>query len=314
MRIVFMGTPDFAVGVLEHLLKTKHDIVGVVTAIDKPTGRGKKLNESAVKRFAKDHDLNLFQPSNLKDTAFIDQLTSLKPDLIIVVAFRMLPKVVWQIPAIGTFNLHASLLPAYRGAAPINWTIINGDKETGVTTFFIDDKIDTGAILLQKTVAISDDETAGTLHDKLLDIGKIIVEETIDGIDNKTLLAQPQEKKGISKAPKLTKENTRINWERSGKEIEYFVRGLSPYPVAWTYFNTSNSDNETLTLKIYMAYFKEVEHHEKIGQIITSKDSLKIAVKDGWLYITELQYPGKRKMPIKDFLNGFSFEVNSYCF
>ena len=314
MRIVFMGTPDFAVGVLEHLLLTEHEIVGVVTSVDKPAGRGKKINESAVKRFANANELYLLQPSNLKDKAFIKEVSLLKPDLIIVVAFRMLPKEIWQIPRYGTFNLHASLLPAYRGAAPINWAIINGENETGVTTFFIDDKIDTGAILLQKKIEIAHDETAGTLHDKLLQVGKILVEETIDGIENKTIIAKAQDQGMISKAPKLTKTNTKIDWEQCGQTIEYLIRGLSPYPTAWTYLMNKQSENDPLKIKIYNAYFKKDKHKENNGSILTSKSSLKVAVNDGWLYLTEIQYPGKRKMAVKEFLNGFSFVENSYFF
>ncbi len=315
MKIVFMGTPYFAVGVLEHLLHSgKHEIVAVVTATDKPAGRGKRLSESAVKQFAVAHNLKLLQPPKLKDPGFVQALEQLQPDVMVVVAFRMLPQVVWQIPKYGTINLHASLLPAYRGAAPINWAIINGETQTGVTTFFIDDKIDTGAVLMQKRVNITPDETAGSLHDKLLDEGKKLVAETLDALSQDSLIPQPQEQKELTKAPKLTKTNTQIDWQQDGKTIEYFIRGLSPYPVAWTYISVVDDEAHPKTLKIYNAYFESQKHEVKTGTVIIEKNTMSVAVKDGKIFISEIQYPGKRKMPIGDFLNGFKNEQNMCCF
>lgn len=304
LRIVFMGTPDFAVGVLDSLLQSKIQVVGVVTAADKPAGRGKKLKASAVKKFAVVHGLPLLQPNKLQETSFLERLKEFKADLFIVVAFRMLPKVVWSMPKIGTFNLHASLLPAYRGAAPINWAIINGEKETGVTTFFIDEKIDTGEILLQEKVIITPCETAGTLHDKLMEAGSVLVIKTVDLIASSNYKTSKQLDSATSKAPKLFKENTRIDWKESLKTIYDKVRGLSPYPVAWSKFTMQE---EEYTIKLYQTIPEYTEHTYKTGRIISTNNSLKIAVKDGFLLIKELQLPGKRKMDTKSLLNGFKF-------
>jgi len=309
LRIVFMGTPDFAVGVLKKMVEAGKNIVGVITAPDRPAGRGRKLMASAVKDYAVSQDLKVLQPTNLKDESFLKELKKLDANLQVVVAFRMLPKVVWQMPEFGTFNLHASLLPQYRGAAPINWAIINNEKKTGVTTFFIDEKIDTGSIIANKEVYIEKDETAETLHDKLMDEGSKLVLETLDLIEKGKANPKPQPKtSNLKEAPKLTSENTRINWSKSGKEIEAFIRGLSPYPVAWTILHNNNEESKT---KIYSANFERSEQNLKPGSILISKKELKVACADGFIIINEIQLPGKRKMDVSSLLNGFSFDEDS---
>ncbi|MFC7357051.1 methionyl-tRNA formyltransferase [Jejudonia soesokkakensis] len=305
LRIVFMGTPDFAVGVLKKLVEGKKNIVGVITAPDKPAGRGRKLHASAVKKFAAEKNLPVLQPTNLKSEAFLEELKALQANLQIVVAFRMLPKAVWQMPAYGTFNLHASLLPQYRGAAPINWAVMNREKKTGVTTFFIDEKIDTGEIILASEIAIEERETAGSLHDKLMVLGSKLVLETVNRIETSEVKTLPQPKtETFKEAPKLTSENTRIDWNRSVSDIDAFIRGLSPYPVAWT---EVHMNGETLMMKIYEAESLEEKHSEVPGSISTTKKELKIAAKNGFLFIKELQLPGKRKMATLSLLNGFTF-------
>jgi len=309
LRIVFMGTPGFAVSILKKLVEEGKNVVGVITAPDKPAGRGRKLHASAVKEYAATKDLPILQPTNLKDEHFLKELESLQANLHIVVAFRMLPKVVWKMPKHGTFNLHASLLPEYRGAAPINWAIINGEKKTGVTTFFIDEKIDTGEIILKSEVPIATNETAGSLHDKLMDAGSDLVVKTVEKIEEDTITTKPQPQEGeIKEAPKLTTENTKINWSRSASIIDLFIRGLSPYPVAWT---TLINDEEELKMKIYSADKVFEEHTKDIGSITTTKKEIKVATKDGYLYIKELQLPGKRKMDAASLLNGFTFTQNA---
>jgi len=310
LRIVFMGTPDFAVAILDKLVKSDCHIVGVITASDKPAGRGRKLNESAVKIYAKEHQLNILQPTNLKDPKFIKELEGLKPDLHIVVAFRMLPKAVWAMPRLGTFNLHASLLPQYRGAAPINWAIINGERETGVTTFFIDDKIDTGEILLQNKTSISDDETAGTLHDKLMYLGADLVLETINKIESREIVpSKQQEDKPLKKAHKLHKETCEIDWQQNIATIYNFIRGLSPYPTAWT---TLYYREEELFLKIYLAKMDLEPHQLKVGTVVATKKELKVAVAGGFINLLEIQLPGKRKMATIEVLNGLKLLQNAY--
>lgn len=305
LRIVFMGTPDFAVGVLKKLLEEDKNIVGVITAPDRPAGRGRKLKPSAVKEFAVSKNLPVLQPTNLKDNNFLTQLKALKANLQIVVAFRMLPKVVWSLPEYGTFNLHASLLPQYRGAAPINWAIINQEEKTGVTTFFIDEKIDTGAIILKEEIAVSENETAESLHDNLMKLGSELVMKTVSIIETDDAKPVPQIKDvTIKDAPKLTSENTRINWDDTVENIDAFIRGLSPYPVAWSMLE---NEGETLKAKIYAATKEVVEHSEKTGAITTDKKNMKVAAKNGYIYIKVLQLPGKRKMDIASLLNGFSF-------
>tara|TARA_R100000935_G_scaffold58415_2_gene95452 strand:+ start:140495 stop:141418 length:924 start_codon:yes stop_codon:yes gene_type:complete len=301
-----MGTPDFAVGVLQHLVENKKNIVAVLTAPDRPAGRGRKLQASAVKQYAETQGIPVLQPTNLKDEDFLSNLKSFKANLQIVVAFRMLPKVVWQLPEYGTFNLHASLLPQYRGAAPINWAIINGEDKTGVTTFFIDEKIDTGAIIFKEEVTIAERETVGTLHDTLLEVGSTLVLKTVDAIAQETVIPQSQPKTEVFKeAPKLTQENTKIDWSQPVEQIDAFIRGLSPYPVAWCYLE---QDNEQLKVKIYTTEFELVQPLENTGTIITTKKTIKVACKNGYLYIKELQLPGKRKMDAASLLNGFSFQ------
>ncbi|MAN59003.1 MAG: methionyl-tRNA formyltransferase [Flavobacteriaceae bacterium] len=309
IRIVFMGTPDFAVGVLHKLVSSKQNVVGVITAPDRPSGRGRKLTPSAVKKYALEHDIPVLQPTNLKDSAFLDQLEGLQANLQIVVAFRMLPKAVWSMPALGTFNLHASLLPAYRGAAPINWAIINQEKITGVTTFFIDEAIDTGAILLSREVLISENETAGSLHDTLMEVGAELVLETITQLAAGNLKATPQPLDGnFHEAPKLHPENTRIDWSKPAEQIVAFIRGLSPYPAAWCQLSQGE---ETVSLKIYNAIAEIKEHSDEIGSLRATKKEIKVAVTNGFVIITELQLPGKKKMDATSLLNGYTFKEDA---
>ena len=309
IRIVFMGTPDFAVGVLKELVEEKKNIVGVITAPDKPAGRGRKLRPSAVKEYAIKQKLTVLQPKNLKDKDFLDQLKKLNANLQIVVAFRMLPKVVWSMPEYGTFNLHASLLPQYRGAAPINWAIINREKKTGVTTFFIDEKIDTGEIILRSEIDIEKNETAGTLHDKLMGLGSKLVIETVSLIESGPVVTQPQpEASDLNEAPKLTAANTKIDWSLPVEKIDAFIRGLSPYPVAWTILQ---NDEDQLKVKVYHSFPEKESHKLKVGSIVTTKKKIKVAVPDGYLYIKEIQLPGKRKMAISDLLNGYTFSEDA---
>lgn len=308
LRIVFMGTPDFAVAILDGLINAKFNVVGVITASDKPAGRGRKINESAVKKYAVEKNLNLLQPTNLKSDGFIAALKALNANLQIVVAFRMLPKVVWQMPTYGTFNLHASLLPSYRGAAPINWAIINGETKTGVTTFFIDEKIDTGTIILQEEVLIGDDEIVGELHDKLMTVGSKLVIETVNQIKQNSVKAYKQPEIEEKEAPKIFNETCKINWNAPINTIYNLIRGLNPYPAAWT---TLVNNNEELKVKIYDVKKEVVPHQQIIGTIITSKDEIKVAVKNGFIKIESLQLAGKRKMDALSLLNGFTFSKNA---
>ncbi|MDY7395160.1 methionyl-tRNA formyltransferase [Aureibaculum sp. 2210JD6-5] len=312
LRIVFMGTPDFAVGVLKTLIDHNYNVVGVITAPDRPSGRGRKLNQSAVKKYALEQNLNILQPTNLKDELFLAELNKLNANLQIVVAFRMLPKVVWQMPALGTFNLHASLLPNYRGAAPINWVIINGETKTGVTTFFIDDKIDTGAIILKEEIAIDKNDTAGTLHDKLMQLGSKLVIETVKLIEKgevKPVQQRLLEDNQLKDAPKIFKDTCQIHWNKSIDEIYDKIRGLNPYPGAWTDFY---NDEETLEMKIYDVKKEKEKHHHSIGKLIADKTQLKVAVNKGFIIIEKLQLPGKRKMRIGDLLNGYKIGEKAY--
>lgn len=305
LRIVFMGTPEFAVGILDTILKNNYDVVGVVTAADKPAGRGQKIKYSAVKEYALANNLKLLQPANLKDETFLEELKSLNANLQVVVAFRMLPEVVWKMPKLGTFNLHASLLPNYRGAAPINWAIINGENKTGVTTFFIDDKIDTGAMILSKETTISLNENAGELHDRLMNLGCETVVETLHLIENKSVSTTIQnENAEIKTAYKLNKENCKIDFSKPGLEIYNLIRGLSPYPTAWCMFQDGTQE---WNVKIYETLWIEKKHEYKIGQLICNKKELKIAVTNGYLEIRSLQFPGKKQMKTTELLNGISF-------
>lgn len=305
-----MGTPDFAVGSLKQLLEAGFKVVGVITAPDRPAGRGRKLQESAVKQFAVKHQLKVLQPTNLKDEAFLKDLKSLDANLQVVVAFRMLPKVVWQMPAYGTFNLHASLLPQYRGAAPINWAIINGETETGVTTFFIDEKIDTGNIILQKGANIRPEDNAGDLHDRLMELGAHLVVDTCKQIEAETVSLQKQdESMELKPAPKIHKDTCRIDWNSSITDIYNHIRGLSPYPGAWTELV---NDGKAEPMKIFRTEMKTSEHDYIIGKLVVGKKSLKVAVKEGYLNLLELQLPGKRRMQVNEVLNGLNLEKEAH--
>ena len=309
LRIVFMGTPDFAVGILDTIYKNNYDIVGVITAPDKPAGRGQKVSMSAVKEYALEKNLRLLQPTNLKSEEFLAELKSLDANLQVVVAFRMLPEVVWKMPKLGTFNLHASLLPEYRGAAPINWAIINGETKTGVTSFFIDDKIDTGAMILSKETKIGANETAGELHDRLMHLGSETVLETLQLIESEKAITTLQENNpDVKTAYKLNKENCKIDWSQSGKTIFNLIRGLSPYPAAWTFIKDGMQE---WNVKIYLASFEEKTHSETIGKITTTKKEIFITTKDGLLKIESLQFPGKKRMLAHELLNGISFSENA---
>lgn len=308
LRIVFMGTPDFAVTSLKKLVENNFNIVGVVTAPDKKAGRGRKINESAIKKYAIENKLKLLQPQNLKSEVFTSNLKALKANLQIVVAFRMLPKLVWEMPRYGTFNLHASLLPDYRGAAPIHWAIINGEKKTGVTTFFIDEKIDTGHIILQKEITIHKDEIVGELHDRLMNLGANLVTETVQKIKNNSVITQKQKQDSQKIAPKLFTENCKINWNNSIDNIYDHIRGLNPFPAAWTdMFN----NNDVTSLKIYKIRKEVINHKEAIKKIITTKDNIKVAVNGGYIIIDELKISGKKKLDSKSLLNGYSFSTNA---
>jgi len=306
LRIVFMGTPEFAVGILDAILKEgKHEVVGVITAADKPAGRGQKIKYSAVKEYALERGLRLLQPTNLKNEEFLSELESLNANLQVVVAFRMLPAAVWQMPELGTFNLHASLLPNYRGAAPINWAIINGETKTGVTTFFIDDKIDTGAMIMSKEIAIAENENAGELHDRLMNLGCEAVVETLDLIsDEKVVTTIQKDTDDIKTAYKLDRDNCKIDFTKDIHTIYNLIRGLSPYPVAYCNFKDGN---EEWNVKIYEVQ-KEIEVHNLVfGTVLTTKKEMRIAVEGGFLKIISLQFPGKKKMLTQELLNGITF-------
>lgn len=304
-----MGTPGFAVGVLQKIITEGFQVVGVVTAPDKPAGRGQKVHESDVKVFASQNNLPVWQPTSLKDPVFLEQLKASGVNCQVVVAFRMLPEQVWRLPEFGTFNLHASLLPQYRGAAPINWALMNGETETGVTTFFIDDKIDTGAIILKESTSVDPDENAGSLHDRLMDLGGDLVVKTLQLISNDQVQTQLQEENGFLKpAPKLNKENCKIDWSLSGPEIKNHIRGLSPYPGAWC--ELVNGEKREI-VKIYKTDFKSESHDSVFGTILSDKREIKVAVLDGWIHILEIQLAGKRKMGARELLNGYQFPEGS---
>lgn len=305
MRIVFMGTPAFAVGILDAMLEYKYNVVAVITAPDKPAGRGQKIKTSEVKDYAKEHNLKILQPTNLKNENFVAELKDLDADLQIVVAFRMLPEVVWKMPKIGTINLHASLLPDYRGAAPINWAIINGETKTGVTTFFIDDKMDTGAIILKKEIEIQENTNAGVLHDKLIDLGANTVIETLQSIENNTIktILQPAEEQ-VKTAYKLNKENCKINFDENINSIYNLIRGLAPYPAAWCYFY---DEKEAWNVKIYDAEKIIENHKETAGLVKIENKSIFIYVNGGILNIKSLQFPNKKRLKAEELLNGIKF-------
>ncbi|MDR1814562.1 MAG: methionyl-tRNA formyltransferase [Tannerella sp.] len=316
LRIVFMGTPEFAVWSLRALVEGGYQVVGVVTTPDKPVGRhGSVLQPSAVKQYATSAGLPVLQPEKLKEECFLADLMDLKADIQIVVAFRMLPEVVWNMPRYGTFNLHASLLPQYRGAAPINWAIINGEKETGVTTFFIAHDIDTGKIILQRCIPVSETDDAGTVHDRLMEAGSALVTETVDLIlkNDGEVNAIPQDtlilnEKDLLPAPKIYKETCRIDWRQSAEKVYNFVRGLSPYPAAWS--DLKFSDNEVIQMKIFTAEKRFEEHCLTSGTVRTDgRKKLEVAVNDGFIGILSLQPAGKKRMNVKDFLNGYKLNA-----
>ena len=314
LRIVFMGTPDFAVPALDILVQHNYNVVGVITAPDKPAGRGQQLHQSSVKKYAVENGLRILQPEKLKNPDFIAELKSLDANLFIVVAFRMLPEIVWQMPEFGTFNLHASLLPQYRGAAPINWAVINGEKETGVTTFFLQHEIDTGNIILQEKINIEDEDNAGTVHDKLMNVGSALVLKTVQAIENDNVIESPQsivDNPQLKHAPKIFKDTCEIDWKKTAQEIHNLIRGLSPYPAAFTYLNGK-------TLKI----FASQKSHWSIDNSQLSKSStidyktdnktyFSVKCSDGWLDILELQLEGKKRMKVDGFLRGYKFTENN---
>lgn len=315
LRIVYMGTPEFAVESLRCLVEGGYNVVGVITMPDKPAGRGHKLQYSAVKQYALEHDLPLLQPEKLKDEAFLEALRAWKADLQIVVAFRMLPEVVWNMPRLGTFNLHASLLPQYRGAAPINWAVINGDTETGVTTFFLKHEIDTGEIIRQVRVPIADTDDVGTVHDRLMMLGGRVVTETVDDILAGTVKSIPQEQLAttgeLRPAPKIFKDTCRIDWNQPVKRIYDFVRGLSPYPAAWT--ELVQPDGSVLVLKIFQTEKIIKAHNLQPGTLETDgKTYLRVAAADGFVGICSLQLPGKKRLNTDELLRGFRLNPKSH--
>jgi methionyl-tRNA formyltransferase len=303
LRIVFMGTPDFAVPSLDILVQNGYKVVGVITATDKLGGRGKKkLIQSAVKKYAVEKGLRVLQPKNLKAPEFVEELRSLKADLQVVVAFRMLPVVVWDMPPIGTINLHGSLLPRYRGAAPINWAVINGETETGVTTFFLKHEIDTGDLLLQEKMAIGPDETAGEVHDRMMMLGAEVVLRSVQAIEGGHYKLKPQADEEATKAPKIHLDTCHINYQQPVKKVHDFVRGLSPYPAAWC-------DLDGQKLKVLRSKILPTPPREKPGTLLSdNKRAIKIACEDGYLEVLELQLQGRKRMGTRDFLNGYDFE------
>lgn len=310
MRLVYFGTPEFAASQLEAILKAGYEVAAVVTMPDKPAGRGKKIQFSDVKKTALEHQLPLLQPEKLKDLEFLKALESYHADLFIVVAFRMLPEVVWKMPPLGTFNLHASLLPQYRGAAPINHAIINGETETGLTTFFLNEEIDKGKVIMRESVAIRPDETAGELHDELMLLGNKLVVETIKKIENNDIQPVTQEELAagavLKDAPKIFKDFCYIRWNQSCKTVYDHIRGLSPYPAAHTCLKSS--EGETVDLKVYKTEIELTQPSEQPGTVVTdNKNYLKIAVNDGFIHLTMLQQAGKKSMSISEFLRGFRF-------
>lgn len=303
LKVVFFGTPDFARASLEAIHTSTHEVVGVVTVADKASGRGQKVHQSPVKTYAVEHDLPLFQPEKLRNEEFLSQIQSLNADIFVVVAFRMMPKVLFSMPRLGTFNLHASLLPDYRGAAPINYAVINGETKSGVTTFFINEKIDEGNILLQAETEIFPEDNAGTFHDRLMEIGAKLVVETLDGLAEGKLTEIPQNQKENPKtAYKIFKEDTKIDWEKEVEVIHNFIRGMSPYPAAFTILEVGG---EQKILKIFKGKFQKIEHSKENGEIEISKNEFKIYAKNGVYFPEELQLEGKKRMNLKDFLNGF---------
>ena len=309
MRIVFMGTPEFAVTTLKHLVDHNYNVVGVITAPDRPAGRGQQLRQSAVKQYAIANDLEVLQPTNLKSEAFVEDLKKWQADVQIVVAFRMLPKVVWDMPKYGTFNLHASLLPQYRGAAPINWAIINGEKKTGNTTFFIDDKIDTGNIILQEELEITATEIAGELHDRLMISGATLVAQTIDLIESGNVVTTKQPDFEPKTAYKLNKENTKIDWQANAEEIFNLIRGLSPYPSSWCFLTNKG---KRVNVKILEAELVQKDTNLPKGTITVEEKNIYVSVENAIILIKKMQLPNKKAMFVKDLLNGYAFEEGAF--
>ncbi|MCQ4138631.1 methionyl-tRNA formyltransferase [Chryseobacterium sp. EO14] len=303
LKVVFLGTPEFAKASLEAIHHSHHEVVGVVTVADKASGRGQKINQSPVKVFAVENNLPVFQPEKLRNPEFLEELRKLEADVFVVVAFRMMPKVLFEMPKMGTFNLHASLLPDYRGAAPINYAIINGEEKSGATTFFINEKIDEGNILLQEELPILPDENAGSLHDRLMEMGSELVVRTLNGLAENSITEKPQpEVEHPKNAFKIFKEDTRIDWTKNSKEIHQFILGMSPYPAAFT---TLKIGEEEKGLKIFGGKFEISNHGKTAGSLEISKNEFKIYTQDGEYFPSELQLEGKKRMNIKDFLNGF---------
>lgn len=301
LRVIFLGTPDFAVESLKALITAEINVVAVVTAPDKPAGRGMHLQQSPVKKFAVEHNIPVLQPSKLKAPEFIDELKSYQADLQVVIAFRMLPELVWNMPRLGTINLHASLLPDYRGAAPINWAVINGEKTTGVSTFLLKHEIDTGDIIKKQEVTIGPDTTAGELHDELMHVGAKLIVETVKAVETGNYVTTPQGNESTKMAPKIFTEQCKIDWSKSGEAVYNQVRGLSPYPGAFTIVNEQ-------ILKIYRCEFKPTQHQEVIGNIQTNHNKpsyIRFAVANGWIYATEVQLQGKKRMSADDLLRGW---------
>lgn len=307
MKIVFMGTPEFAVASLDILIQNKYEVVGVVTVPDKPAGRGQQIQQSAVKKYALEKGLKILQPEKLKDESFINELKELKADLQIVVAFRMLPEVVWNMPPLGTYNLHGSLLPKYRGAAPINWAIINGETESGVTSFKLQHNIDTGNILFQSKVPIRKTTTAGELHDKLMQVGAELILNTVKAIESGDYELKPQDDSQSIHAPKLFKETCKIDWNNNCEKIYNLIRGLSPYPAAFTEFIDKN--NQTVGIKVFSSEMEEVSHTHIVGSVISDgKTFFKVACTNGFIHVKELQMAGKKRMMVEEFLRGFKMD------
>ncbi|CAD7810363.1 Methionyl-tRNA formyltransferase [Chryseobacterium aquaeductus] len=303
LKVVFFGTPEFAQTALAAIHQSNHEVVGVVTVADKASGRGQKINQSAVKMYAVENNLNVLQPEKLRNPEFLDEIKSLNADVFVVVAFRMMPKILFEMPELGTFNLHASLLPDYRGAAPINYAVINGEEKTGATTFFINEKIDEGNILLQEEIEILPDENAGSLHDRLMEIGAQLIVKTLDGLSENSITEKPQPQVEHPKnAFKIFKEDTRIDFTKTSKEVHQFILGMSPYPAAFT---TLKIEEEEKGLKIYSGKFDITNHEKTSGTLDISKNEFRIYTKDGIYYPLELQLEGKKRMNVKDFLNGF---------
>lgn len=303
LKVVFLGTPEFAKTSLEAIHQSHHQVVGVVTVADKASGRGQKIHQSPVKVYAEENNIPVFQPEKLRNPEFLEELRKLDADVFVVVAFRMMPKVLFEMPRMGTFNLHASLLPDYRGAAPINYAVINGEEKSGATTFFINEKIDEGNILLQQEIEILPDENAGSLHDRLMEMGSKLVVKTLDGLAENAIEEKPQPQVEHPKnAYKIFKEDTRIKWDQSSKTIHQFILGMSPYPAAFT---TLKIENEEKGLKIFGGKFELSTHGKPAGTLDISKNEFKIYTQDGMYYPLELQLEGKKRMTVKDFLNGF---------